>query len=49
MAQEASDVTANKQKAQEGIFKVKWERGDTNTRADQKYNVLGSAFLLAEC
>lgn len=49
MAQEASNVTANKQKAQEGRFTVKWRAGgDPNTRADQKHDVFVSAFLLAK-
>lgn len=49
MAQEASDVTANRQKAKEGRFTVKWRPGgDPNTRADQKHDVLGSSFLLAK-
>lgn len=49
MAQEASDVTANKQKAQERRFTVKWRaEEDPNTRADQKHAVLGSSFLLAK-
>lgn len=49
MAQEASDVTANKQKAQEGRFTVKWRAGgDPNTRADQKHDVLGVCILASK-